>query len=232
MSLAPPAAAAAACASPPSVAPQLLVIAKAPVAGRSKTRLCPPCSPAQAAGLAQAALDDTLAAVASTPGVRRRVLVLDGAPGPWLPQGFDVVAQRGEGLAERLAHAFDACGGPALLVGMDTPQLTPALLAAGLQALRDGAESVLGLAPDGGYWAIGLQRPDPAVFDGVPMSESHTGAVQLERLRALGRDPVLLTALRDIDRIDDAFAVAADAPTTRFARALGRLGLLAGERAA
>jgi rSAM/selenodomain-associated transferase 1 len=212
--------------------PTLLIIAKAPVAGRSKTRLCPPCSPRQAAGLAEAALRDTLAAVAVTPGVDRRVLVLDGAPGPWLPPGFEVVAQRGDGLAARLAHAFAACGGPALLVGMDTPQLAPSLLTAGLRALRDGADSVLGLAADGGYWAIGLQRPDAAVFDGVPMSESRTGAVQRARLTALGLAPVMLPVLRDVDVIADARAVAGAAPATRFAHALDALDLVTTRRAA
>jgi len=214
------------------MSPALLVIAKAPVAGASKTRLCPPCSPQQAAGLARAALCDTLHAVAATPGVQRRVLVLDGAPGPWLPRGFEVVPQRGGGLAARLAHAFAACEGPALLVGMDTPQLTPALLAAGARALGAGAASVLGLAADGGYWAIGLRRSDGAVFDGVPMSTARTGAAQRARLVALGLAPVMLPVLRDVDRIADAIAVAAAAPATRFARALGRLELSTQERAA
>ena len=215
--------------APGSARPDLLVIAKAPIAGASKTRLCPPCSPGQAAQLARAALRDTLQAVAATPGAGRRVLVLDGAPGPWLPRGFEVVAQRGDGLAQRLAHAFAACAGSALLVGMDTPQLTPALLGAGVQALRDGAAAVLGLAADGGYWAIGLRRPDADVFDGVPMSTARTGAVQRARLDALGLAPVTLPVLRDVDRIDDAVAVAASAPHTRFARTLARLELAAGE---
>jgi rSAM/selenodomain-associated transferase 1 len=212
--------------------PHLLVIAKAPIAGRCKTRLCPPCSPVQAAGLAQAALQDTLHAVAATPGVGRRVLVLDGPVGPWLLPGFEVVAQHGDGLAGRLAHAFAVARGPALLVGMDTPQLTPTLLQAGLRVLRAGAPSVLGLAADGGYWAIGLQRPEPAVFDRVPMSTLRTGAIQRSRLQALGLAPVALPVLRDVDRIADAIDVAAAAPATRFARALARLDLAAGDRAA
>ncbi len=210
----------------------LLVIAKAPRAGHSKTRLCPPCSPDQAAQLAEAALRDTLAAVAATAGVDRRVLVLDGAIGPWLPPGYEVVAQRGEGLAERLAHAFAACGAPALLVGMDTPQLTPALIAGGVRALRDGAPSVLGLATDGGYWAIGLQRPNVAVFQGIPMSVAHTGSVQRARLVELGLAPVTLPELRDVDVIADALAVAAAAPATRFARAVAGLELAGEVRAA
>ena len=68
----------------------LLILAKAPVAGRVKTRLCPPCSPEQAATLAEAAIVDTLAAAVATPGVRP-VLVLDGVPGDWVPNGLEIV---------------------------------------------------------------------------------------------------------------------------------------------
>ncbi len=100
----------------------LIVIAKEPVAGRSKTRLCPPLEPEQAAALAAAALADTLAAVAQTPA-RARILALDGNPGEWLPDGFEIVSQGGGGLDARLATAFETSAGPALLVGMDTPQL-------------------------------------------------------------------------------------------------------------
>ncbi|CAM5579726.1 hypothetical protein SVIOM342S_07620 [Streptomyces violaceorubidus] len=89
----------------------LLVIAKQPRPGRVKTRLTPPFTPAEAAALAEAALADTLGAVAATPA-RRRVLVLDGDPGPWLPPGFDVVPQGAGGLDARLADAFAGCAGP------------------------------------------------------------------------------------------------------------------------
>jgi rSAM/selenodomain-associated transferase 1 len=202
--------------------PALIVIAKAPVPGRAKTRLSPPCTPAQAARLARAALEDTLAACGDAAGVRRRVLALDGEPGGWLPRGWDVVAQRGAGLAERLRHAFADVGGPALLLGMDTPQATPRLLGAGLAALGR-SEAVFGPATDGGYWAIGLREPDDAVFDGVAMSRDSTGAVQLGRLRALGLRTAILPSLTDVDDISDARAVAREAPTGRFAAALATI---------
>src|ERR1700712_3664912 len=109
------------------VAPALLVIAKAPVPGRVKPRLTPPCTPDQAALLARAALEDTLAAALGAQRATRRVLALDGTPGEWLPDGFEVIAQRGDGLADRLAPPFADVGEPGFLVGMDTPQLTPAL---------------------------------------------------------------------------------------------------------
>jgi len=199
----------------------LIVIAKAPVPGRSKTRLCPPCTAAQAAALAEAALADTLAAVLAA-GADRRVLALDGAPGDWLPEGFEVVAQRGDDLAERLASAFEDCGGPAFVVGMDTPQLTAELL--------DGALAhpcALGAAADGGWWGLGLPAPDARVFAAIPMSVADTGARQRARLRELGYAPAELPVLRDVDTIADARAVAAAAPDTRFAAALESIRIAA-----
>lgn len=102
----------------------LLVIAKEPVPGRVKTRLTPPFSPVEAAELATAALEDTLRTVLTLPA-RRRVLVLDGHPGPWTPSGFDVLPQCAGTLDERIAAAFGTCSGPALLIGMDTPRSRP-----------------------------------------------------------------------------------------------------------
>ncbi|MER5884140.1 TIGR04282 family arsenosugar biosynthesis glycosyltransferase [Streptomyces sp. NPDC001941] len=192
----------------------LLVIAKEPVPGRVKTRLTPPFSPEEAARLACASLTDTLHAVRATPA-RRRVLVLDGRPGPWLPDGFDVVPQCPGGLDERLAAALSHCTGPALLIGMDTPQVTPELLAAGLDFADCDAR--FGAADDGGFWALGLAAPDPELVRGVPMSTATTGAVQRRRLTSAGLTVRDLPALRDVDTAEDARAVAALAPDSRFA---------------
>ena len=198
--------------------PALIVIAKAPVPGRVKTRLCPPCTRWQAAALAEAALADTLQAVA-TARAKRRALVLEGERGDWLPEGFDLHAQAAGGLDARLAAGFEAVGGPALLVGMDTPQLGPELLEAALAALaRPGTEAVLGPALDGGYWAIGLRRPRPGVFQGVPMSTPWTARTQQVRLRRLGIPWVELPKLRDVDNFEDALEVAEACPGSRFAR--------------
>jgi rSAM/selenodomain-associated transferase 1 len=201
----------------------LAVIAKAPAPGRSKTRLCPPLSLAQAAELAEAALRDTLAAVAATQAARK-VLVLDGTPGSWLPAGVDVIRQRGGGLDERLANAFADLRGPTLVIGMDTPQVSVAMLEHALRRL-ERAPTVLGPAADGGYWAIGLRRADPRALLGVPMSTAHTLAAQRLRLRSLGLAVHELKTLRDVDTFTDALAVAADVPDGRFARTLATLPL-------
>jgi glycosyltransferase A (GT-A) superfamily protein (DUF2064 family) len=206
----------------PSGPTALLVIAKEPLPGRVKTRLTPPYSPERAAALAAAALADTLHAVLAAPA-RRRVLVLDGRPGPWLPPGIEVVPQVSGGLDERLAAAFAGCDGPSLLVGMDTPQICPALLA---PALADdawaGCDAFLGPAADGGFWALGLAVPDPDLLRGVPMSTARTGALQRRRLLDAGLRVRHLPVLRDVDTAADAHAVAAAAPATRFAAELAR----------
>ena len=209
---------------------QLVVIAKEPLPGDVKTRLCPPCTPQEAAALAEAALRDTLAAMAGAADAAgravARAIVLDGAPGTWV-DGERVVAQRGAGLDERLAAAFeDLGGGPALIVGMDTPQLTGALLARALLALDDH-DAVLGPATDGGYWGIGLRRADPGALVGVPMSVGHTLAAQRDRLGHLGLDVAEAATLVDVDTIEDAGRVAVQAPDTAFARAFARLAIAA-----
>jgi rSAM/selenodomain-associated transferase 1 len=199
------------------VSAALVVMAKAPVPGHVKTRLCPPLDHGQAAALAESALADTLHAVSWTPA-RRRVLVLDGAPGAWLPPGFEVLEQRGAGLAQRLANAAVQVGEALLFVGMDTPQLTRALLCDALERLaQPDVDAVLGPTPDGGYWAIGLRDPDPAVFEAVTMSSAGTGASQRARLDELGLRTAELDELRDVDTYDDAVAVATLAPWSRFA---------------
>ena len=201
----------------------IIVIAKSPVPGRVKTRLCPPCTHEEAAQLAAAALGDTLSAVARTPATAR-VLALDGPPGPWIPDGFVIVPQFGRGLDDRLAHAFAAVTGAALLIGMDTPQVTAERLVDAMDTLAGpDADAVLGRATDGGWWAIGLGHADAAVFGGVAMSTDHTGADQLDRLHALGYRTRLLDELQDVDTFADALDVADLVPSSRFAAAVHTL---------
>ena len=203
------------------LAAQVMVIAKEPVPGRVKTRLTPPYTPRQAAELAEAALADTLAAVGSA-SVTRRVLALDGAPGRWLPSGFDVIGQRGAGLDERIAWALAdlraAWPAPVVLIGMDTPQVTPDLLAAAAEPLVSGAaDATLGMAEDGGFWLLGLREIDPGLVLGVPMSRPDTGSLQLGRLEAAGLRVGMLPELADVDTAEEAERVAAATPGSRFA---------------
>jgi glycosyltransferase A (GT-A) superfamily protein (DUF2064 family) len=207
----------------------VLVIAKEPLPGRVKTRLTPPCTPDEAASLATAALADTLDTVAATCRAldARPVVVLDGRAGPWLPAGFTVLAQADGPFDVRLAAAFDAVRGqPALLIGMDTPQVAQADLAqaAGhLRRLRRDGGAVFGRALDGGWWALGLGAADGGLVRGVPTSTPDTGARQYARLREAGLRVVELPVLRDVDTAADVAPVAALAPRGRFAAVAGGL---------
>jgi glycosyltransferase A (GT-A) superfamily protein (DUF2064 family) len=196
----------------------VVVLAKEPAPGRVKTRLQPEFSAIEAAQLAAAAIEDTVAAV-RTCSATRRILAWEGKPAPW-QKGFQVVGQPSGTLNLRLAAAFAAAASeprdqPSLLIGMDTPQVTAELL----DSDWEGADAVLGLSEDGGFWAIGLRHRHPAgIFEGIPMSTSRTGSAQLARLFDLGLTVKLLPPLRDIDRPADAEEVARRFPRLAFSR--------------
>jgi rSAM/selenodomain-associated transferase 1 len=212
---------------------QICVIAKEPRPGFVKTRLSPPFSPHEAAEIAEAALADTLATVASVQA-RRHVLALDGDRGPWLPSGFRVIEQTGNGLGERLQAAFDACfedlpEEPVIVIGMDTPQVTVRHIlnvARLLDIDDDGPDAVIGPARDGGYWLLGLRRPVPGAFARVRMSEATTCAEQFGRLSDLGCRVVATQQLIDVDDAGSAAEVAASIPGSRFAAVIGRHSLV------
>lgn len=199
----------------------LLVMAKSPIPGQVKTRLCPPLTSEEAADVAAASLLDTLTAVLETPGavpvvalagVVRREDVRDALA------ECVVIPQRGATFAERLVHAHADVARfrmPVLQIGMDTPQVTPSLLA----SCAEFEEAALGFALDGGWWALGLRDPRRAgVLRDVPMSRADTGARTLEALEGLRVRS--LPVLSDVDTVDDARTVAAQIPGSRFAAAL------------
>ncbi len=228
----------------------MLVMAKAPVPGRVKTRLCPPLTYSEAAVLAAAALMDTMDAVDALPAAIGRpvdrFLALDGSLVDAI-DGRDIagrlrsmpgratwarIPQRGTSFAERLVLAHsDAAGiGAVVQIGMDTPQLTADLLGEAVATVSArSVDAVIGPAADGGWWALGVRdaRMTRALWN-VPMSTPDTGDLTVRALQGGGLRVAVLPMLTDVDTVPDAFAVSASAPNTRFARRFRRLA----ERAA
>ena len=198
------------------------VIAKECIPGKVKTRLTPPLRPDEAAELAQLSLNSTMAAVRNLPTFER-LLVMDGNPEATDVKDFTVVPQASGGLDDRLAAVCDIATGPLLIVGMDTPQFSTgdvALLIQDWDSTPEGHDAWIGPATDGGFWALGLRRPDGALIRGVPMSTDTTGAEQLARLARAGLSVGVLPELRDMDYFSDALKIAVEIPDSDFACAV------------
>ena len=216
--------------------PVVLVVAKAPVVGRVKTRLGKAIGMQRAAALAAAALLDTLAACATAFGPDRCHLALDGdlADGERADDlleatdGWHVHRQHGDGFAERLLHAHrdvaTAAHAPVVQVGMDTPQLDARVLVEAGERLTHPDAAVLGPAYDGGWWLLGVGGPH--LLDhltGVPMSTASTGELTQEALARAGAEVSRVLLMRDVDELADADHVARAATSSRFARAYAEL---------
>lgn len=213
----------------------LLVVAKAPVAGLAKTRLCPPATPEQAARIAAASLLRTLRVVLDVPDARPVVAMTgdlaaaeDSAELRRVLRSLTVIPQRGAAFGDRLAHAHQDSaaihpGLPVVQIGMDTPQVSRRLLADATRRMSDpaGPDAVLGPAADGGWWALGLRDPlRAAALRDVPMSRPDTGLLTAAAVRRGGADPDRLAELSDVDTMAVARDVAGRLPGTRFARAV------------
>jgi rSAM/selenodomain-associated transferase 1 len=199
-------------ASAPRSAPPrraLVVVGKAPIPGQVKTRLCPPLTPALAAGLHAAFLRDTLALAAAVPAVESMVLyppvpgaveMLRATLGP----AARLLPQRGVGLGAALAGAvamvlsdgFDQVA----LLSSDNPNLPPAPIAAGFAAL-DAHDVALGPAADGGYYLIALKAPHLGVFEGITWSTAVVLAETCARARDLSLRLATLPAWHDVDDV-------------------------------
>ncbi len=208
-----------------------LIVAKAPVPGLAKTRLAAALGDRVAAGIAAAALLDTLDAVADTPLAAKVVAMTGDLASACQSEairerlsGFTVVEQRGDSFPDRLANAHaDAASAagpmPVLQIGMDTPQVTAELLTRCARALL-GAHAVVGPARDGGWWLLGVADAATAeCLRLVPMSRPDTGALTYAALLQTGSPVIVLEELADVDTVADISVVRADCrPSGRFAQ--------------
>lgn len=187
----------------------LVVFARQPDPQNTKTRLSPPLSREDAVRLYACFLADTLAAARQIRGVTRIIAYDPAAAEAYfaaLAPDFQRMPQIGANLGDRMHQALAALFAQGyrrvVLIGSDLPHLPPQTFRLGFESLRQGAEVVLGPSADGGYYLIGLTRPQPRLFD-LPMSTSDVLRQTLERVERLGLRLTLLPEVFDIDTAAD-----------------------------
>ena len=207
------------------------IMAKAPRAGVGKTRLCPPLSPDEAAGLYRCFLLDTIDRIRALEGASVAIAHAAATDRAFFEDACPelvLVAQHGPDLGTRLANVFDQLFGrgfrAVLAMGADTPTLPGEFLRRALDALADPRlDLALGPTEDGGYYLIGLRAPRPELFEGIPWSTSRVFDETMRRARAVTLNVAVLPRWYDVDTIDDlrrlraslAGPAGADAPRTR-----------------
>jgi rSAM/selenodomain-associated transferase 1 len=189
----------------------VVLMAKAPVAGRVKTRLCPPLSPAEAKRLYASMLGDAAEEISSVGRIARYLFLDPPAAADATREapfsGFERFPQRGKDLGERMwdaaATAFRLGAARVVIVGGDCPSLSAGRLRRAFRELREGAEAVFGPSADGGYYLVGLARPDERLFRGIPWSTPAVLPDSAARCRALSIPFSFLQPERDVDTGED-----------------------------
>jgi rSAM/selenodomain-associated transferase 1 len=185
----------------------LLVVAKRPAPGQTKTRLSPPLTPSQAAGLYECFLQDTLDLIRQVPGVQPVIAYLPPSETTYftdLAPDFELILQEGADLGARLDNALTCYlqlgYERVVIMDSDSPTLPATCLAAAFEAL-DEADVVLGPCDDGGYYLIGLKRPAPRLLREVQMSTSTVMVDTLALAAEEGLQVKLLPIWYDIDDV-------------------------------
>jgi uncharacterized protein len=186
----------------------LLVVAKQPAAGQTKTRLCPPLAAETAAALYECFLRDTLDLMRQVPGVQRGIVYLSGDAAGYfhtLAPDMALTPQRGVDLGERLdqllSDALASGAAQAVVMDSDSPTLPVAYVAEAFARLDGSGDVVLGPCDDGGYYLIGLKRPQPRLLREVRMSTPFVVRDTLALADALGLKVTLLPPWYDVDTV-------------------------------
>jgi len=188
----------------------LVVMAKNPAPGRVKTRLSPPLSAAEAAGIYRCFLADRLAEMSALQGID---LALAHAPADaqadfaaFTPEPIQLLAQHGENLSEKLVNLFRNVFSRGYrfvaVIDSDTPDLSRKTMRQAFDLLA-AADVVFGPCKDGGYYLIGMKQNRPELVREIPWSEDNVLAVSLKKAAGLGLETALLPRQNDIDTYED-----------------------------
>ena len=194
----------------------LILFAKAPVAGRVKTRLMTHCSATQAAEIAKILISATLRnARRYWPG-RVILSVWPDLRHPFIRHSVadrpaELVVQPHGNLGEKMHRSMQQYGYPAAILGCDAPHVSPAALQATWEHLQSGTP-VIGPSHDGGYYLIGLAGDAPAIFDDIEWGTERVLAQTMQRADTVGLKFARLPELHDIDTWDDVLAAASELP--------------------
>lgn len=185
----------------------ILVFARTPEPGKTKTRLIPRLGAEGAAALAERLIEGTLETLVGIPCARIELWTTPDSSHPLFERlarryGCELREQQGRDLGARLWHAVSGSTGPVILIGTDCPAMTSDYLKAALQSL-ERQDAVLGPASDGGYVLLGLQRGHTSLFDEIPWGSDRVAAMTRERLEGLGWRWSELEVLPDLDRPED-----------------------------
>jgi uncharacterized protein len=186
----------------------LIVIAKRPTPGKTKTRLVPPLTPEQATRLYECFLQDTLDLIKQVSDIQPAIAFFPEYERVYfekLAPGFDLHLQNGAALGERLddalQHYLRSGNCHVVIMDSDSPTLPVAYLSQAFDELNKGSEMVLGPCDDGGYYLIGLKQPAPRLLREVQMSTPHVAQDTLNIAAEMELKYSLLPIWYDIDEI-------------------------------
>lgn len=206
--------------------PLLLVYAKAPVAGRVKTRLCPPLSPEQAARAHAAFVADTIETLLGFTSSADVELATDEETQEWdwlgVKRCLQAAGDLGTRLFSSLADALAAGREKAIVFGSDSPSLPRAHVAV---LLESRAEVTCGPCDDGGFYAIACRRVHPGMFAGVRWSTPHALEDVLNAARQCGLSVALAPRWFDVDTAEDLNRLVAPLPPRRTREVLEELSM-------
>ena len=187
----------------------LLVVAKQPAPGQTKTRLSPPLKVEEAAELYECFLRDTLDLMRNVPDVKKTIVHLSEDGHSYfqrLAPDMELMKQRGLSLGERLDNLLsDALSGgaaKAVVMDSDSPTLPAGYLIQAFDQL-DTADVVLGPTRDGGYYLIGMKKTHSHLLRQVQMSTPHVLEDTLNIAAQTGVKISLLPAWYDVDTVED-----------------------------
>lgn len=216
-------------ASAPRSESALIIFAKAPIPGQVKTRLCPPLTPDEAASLHGSVVLDMLERSRGAASMDRFLACSPSSDHVFFKileerHGIRLLTQIGEDLGARMARAmaevFASGYRQVLVIGTDLPTLPGPVFGDALKLLATH-DLVLGPALDGGYYLVGLRKPAPELFAGVPWSTDRVLSATRDRAAALGLTTALLPVRRDLDTVEDLAALIEDTGVAGGTKARG-----------